>query len=118
MLVSPSIEVRRASSRKGRGVFASNEIAANELIEVCHVVVLPHAHTKNSPLDRYVFWWSEDERAIALGVLTLMNHSPEPNTDFEPDTEQQVIRVFAACDIAAGTELLIDYGCELWFEPE
>lgn len=117
-LVSPAIEVRQASSDKGRGVFAARDIAADELIEVCPVVVVTHDEVRDSLLDHYVFWWSEDERAVALGPLTLMNHSGEPNSDFEPDRQQHVIRVWATRDIPGGEELLIDYGCELWFDPE
>ncbi len=104
---------------KGRGVIAGDPIAEDDLLEV--VPVLPFAQRPDgvtTSADDYCFYWDEPpfEEAVAFGMLSLMNHSPEANAIFVTDIPARVIRVYAARAIAVGEEITINYGIPLWFE--
>lgn len=90
-----------ASPIHGTGVFAREPIAAG-----AHVGVF-----EGSPVDSdgtHVLWVTGDDGAWhgieGTSVLRWLNHSSEPNSEFDG------IDLYALCDIAAGEELLIDYG--------
>ena len=54
---------------------------------------------------------------IALGYVSLLNHSYTPNSDFTHHIDEQMIDIVALHDIAAGEEITIDYKMTLWFDP-
>ncbi len=117
----------KPSRRGGRGVFTAQEIPAGTTIELAAVILLDTADTEvihDTQLHDYYFLWGEEGSAIALGYGSLYNHSSKPNADFEMEFEDELIRFFAARDIAAGEEILICYTDDedprtrLWFEEE
>jgi SET domain-containing protein len=57
-----------------------------------------------------VFEWSRGKRAVALGVGSLFNHSTVPNAWWEVVKDKRVLRFYAAKTIAAGEEILVNYG--------
>ena len=99
------------SNGKGRGVFASTLIPAGTLIHVAHVIVIPD-HEIGDVLDRYVYTWSDNESAIALGIGSLFNHSCQPNVGFVRQMDQLEIEYTTLREIAHTEELTIDYGYE------
>lgn len=114
------------SDDKGRGVFTSEHIPAAEIIEICHVIVVPRAEVPvihKTVLHDYYFLWGEDmeDAAIALGFGSLYNHAVHSNADFILDIENGTIDIVAVEDIAAGSEITINYHGErgdetpLWF---
>jgi hypothetical protein len=115
------------SPGKGRGVFASRAIRADEIIEEAPVIVLPAAeieHLERTVLTDYYFLWGADEEdaAILLGMCSLCNHSYEPNAVFVLRPESQTIRFVARRDIAAGEEITTNYNGDpanlkpVWFD--
>jgi SET domain-containing protein len=46
---------------------------------------------------------------MALGFGSLYNHIAPSNADYEMDFDEQTIKIFAVCDIPAGTEIMINY---------
>jgi uncharacterized protein len=98
---------------KGRGVFAGQNIARGELVEICPVVVLPVSDVRGK-LDDYVFCWDENKRlyAIGLGFASLYNHSRKPNIEIELHPERQEIWFRAIKPVDAGSELVHDYDYE------
>jgi hypothetical protein len=80
-----------------------------------------------SALDRtvihdYYFHWDGDpdgegRGALALGFVTLCNHSSQPCARVERNYARLTLDLVAIAAIAAGDEVTIDYGCTLWFEP-
>jgi SET domain-containing protein len=111
---------------KGRGVFALNGIEADTLIEVSPVIVLDEKDTAfihQTHLHDYYFTWGEEQKysAIALGYISLYNHSAEPNCQHHCDFENNTISIYTRQIIQAGEELCIDYGMgekkDLWFKP-
>jgi hypothetical protein len=105
---------------KGRGLVAGGPLREGELLEAAPV--LPLRREELDPQRRgifsYPFDWPDPPyaEAIALGMISLLNHSEQPNADFEIDIPNRVIRLFAARDIETGEEVTIDYGIPLWFE--
>lgn len=105
---------------RGRGVVAIEPLLKGELIEAAPVIrLLPDASPpKSSPLFDYVFAWDEPPfiEAVALGIVSLVNHDAAPSATIECELAEQTIRLLAARDIEAGEEITIDYGIPLWFE--
>lgn len=109
---------------KGRGMIALLPIPRGLLIDSAPVLVLPaeeRRRMEDSRVAHYWFYWDEgptDEdwtAAIALGPVSLCNHSGNPNARFEANLEACRIDLFALRDIREGEEITFDYGCELWF---
>lgn len=100
----------------GRGVFAGRLFRRGEVIEVCPVLRLPSGMPPDG-LEYYVFKWGTEgkELAIALGYGSLYNHSPDPNAAFTTRYARAEVVFRATRDIAAGEQVLIDYG---WDEAE
>jgi SET domain-containing protein len=115
----------RASPGRGRGVFAREPIAPGTVIEAAPVIVLPA--TDCSILDRtiiyeYYFHWDGDpdgegRGALALGLVTLCNHSSRPRARVQRNYARLTLDLVAIGPIEPGEEVTIDYGCTLWFEP-
>ena len=47
--------------------------------------------------------------AVAFGLISMCNHSPDANGDFAVDAEAQTVSLSARKPIPAETEILIDY---------
>ena len=111
---------------KGRGVFARLPIAAGALIEAAPVVVVPAAQCAlldKTILHDYYFHWDGDpdgegRGAVALGLVSLCNHSRRPRARVRRNFAQGTLDLVALATIAAGDEITIDYNCPLWFKPQ
>ena len=69
----------------------------------------------------YYFHWDGDpdgegRGALALGFVTLCNHSSRPRARVERNYARLTLDLVAITGIAADDEVTIDYGCTLWFE--
>ena len=117
----------KPTADKGRGVFARRKIKRDEMIERSPVIVVPRTQwptIENTILSNYVFDWGEDEQdaAVALGYVSIYNHSYEPNAALTECLDEKVIEVSALRDIAAGEEIFVNYNGEpddkeeLWFD--
>jgi uncharacterized protein len=118
---SPQL-VLQSSRRHGRGVFAREPIAANELIETCAVLVIPadeRPHLDATTLGGYYFEWDDGAGAFPLGFGAFYNHASDPNAYAEIDPATETLAYLALRDIDAGEEITISYGDEgdLWFAP-
>jgi SET domain-containing protein len=115
----PAIRVAESPGR-GRGLVAAAAIREGELLEVAPVIPLRREELgeRSKGIYSYAFDWPDPPyaEAVALGIVSLVNHSKPPNADFEIDLPKRTIRLFALRDIAAGEEVTIDYGIPLWFE--
>lgn len=117
--------VIKATEHKGKGVFALQDISANTLLEISPVIVLSEKDTSlihQTHLHDYYFSWGDDQNgsAIALGYVSIYNHSQNANCYHECDFEKNTISIYSKRDILADEELCIDYNMglqkELWFE--
>ena len=68
----------------------------------------------------YYFHWDGDpdgegRGALALGLLTLCNHSQPPNAQVDRNYARHTLDLLAVAAIEPGEEVTRDYGCTLWF---
>ena len=57
----------------------------------------------------------ESRAAVALGLVSLCNHSRRPSARVRPNRARETLDLLALTPIAAGREITIDYNCPLWF---
>jgi SET domain-containing protein len=109
---------------KGRGVFALNDIEADTLLEVSPVIVLNKKDTAlihQTALHDYYFIWGDDQvqSAVALGYISIYNHSPEANCYHTCNFKENTISIYTKEPISANDELKINYNMggeqKLWF---
>jgi SET domain-containing protein len=114
------IEIRR-TARKGRGVFATEEIAAGAVIAACPVLVCAPSESGligRTRLGEYQFRWADKRQTcIAFGVVSLCNHDESPNAELVPDAREETITLVAARTITVGEEVTIRYRKRLSFVP-
>ena len=97
-------------SKHGRGVFADKDYQPGETVEVCEVIFLPASETgEGTILYAYVYHYTDEVMAIALGNSSLYNHSLDSNVSFYFDHRTKQITFTAKQHISQGDELLISY---------
>lgn len=113
------------SATHGRGVFAARAIAAEEVVEVCPVIVVPadeRDHLDRTTLGNHYFEWDDEGNGgLPFGLGSFYNHAADPAAQIVLDIEGEALEVIALRDIAEGEEVTIHYGggedVDLWFEP-
>jgi len=97
----------------GRGVFASEFIEKNEILEECHFIIVPRDLQYPNILVNHFFAWPKGkaphELAICLGSGSIFNHSDIPNADWVTDESKYIIRFFAIDSINPGDEIFTNY---------
>lgn len=112
---------------RGRGVFTSEALEAQQLIEVAPVIVMSQEDRlllDQTLLHDYIFEWnpSANECCMALGYVPVYNHACPSNCEYEMDYPAALIRIRATRAIEAGEELFINYNGNfddarpVWFE--
>ncbi len=115
------------SSNRGRGVFATEPIAIDTVIEIAPVIVVDNIQRtklEETLLYDYIFEWGEDHKsaAIGLGYVSIYNHAIDPNCSYDMDYEALTISIKTTKHIEIGEELFINYNAEgaeenpVWFE--
>ena len=113
----------------GRGVFTSEPIAAGTLIELAPVIVMSAEDRINldkTLLHDYIFEWGKklDQCAMALGFVSVYNHSYSANCQYGMYFKQHAINIIAVRDIEPGEELFINYNGtwndekKVWFDAK
>ena|SRR4030095_8460580 len=116
-----------STNNMGRGVFTSEAIEENTIIEVSPVIVMSREERRlldQTLLHDYIFEWGEkrNECCMALGYVAVYNHSYKSNCEYEMDFAHQSIRIKTIRHIKAGEELFINYNGDwndakrVWFE--
>ena len=117
------------SGEMGRGVYTSEPIDANTVIEISPVIVMSRDARKlldKTLLHDYIFEWGKkgDQCCMALGYIPMYNHSYKSNCEYEMDFDSDLIRIRTVRYIKKGEELFINYNGEwndgkpLWFEAK
>ena len=115
------------SPGRGRGVFTSDKLAAGTILERSPVIVMSARERillDQTLLRDYIFIWGTDESqcCMALGYLSVYNHSYQSNAEYEMDFENSTIRIKAVRDIEKGAEVFINYNGDwndtkpVWFD--
>jgi len=111
----------------GEGVYTKATLNAGTLIETAPVIVMSAAERlllDKTLLHDYIFVWGDDEKscALALGYISLYNHSYASNCEYEMDFKRGLMSVKTVRDIKRGSELFINYNGDwnndkkVWFE--
>ena len=117
------------TAAKGRGVFTSEAIEADSIIEIAPVIVMSkedRLHLDKTLLHDYIFEWGPDksECCMALGLIPMYNHSYSSNSDYYMDFDEKMMIIKTVRKIEAGEEITINYNGnwndekKLWFEAE
>lgn len=125
-MILPCIFINQTEG-KGRGVFTSEAIPADTVIEIAAVIAMKaedRIHLDKTLLHDYIFEWGEhkDQCAMALGLIPIYNHSYRSNCDYFMDYEEQLMMIKTVRDVEAGEELVINYNGDwdnekkVWFE--
>ena len=118
MEILPPKKIKVSDSKgKGRGVFATENILKDEIIEYCPIIPISKKEANFLEKDSenlkyyYLFQYAIDKHCIMLGYGSIYNHSKTPHADVDYDVEQPKNYLFflAIKDIKAGEEILIDY---------
>jgi uncharacterized protein len=123
--ISDAIYIRKSKSR-GRGVFALADLEKETVIEIAPVIVMSSKDREfidRTLLHDYIFEWGKkrDECCLALGYVSLYNHSYQSNCEYEMNFKKHLIAVKTIRAVKAGEELFINYNGEwnnakpLWF---
>ena len=98
----------------GRGVFTSENIEAGTVVEVSPVIVMSPEERKlldQTRIHDYIFEWGgpKNQCCMALGYVSIYNHSYHSNCEYEMDFDKEQISIKAVHYIKAGEELFINY---------
>ncbi len=118
-----------SSPSMGRGVFTSEPIEAGTLIEISPVIVMSGEERKlldQTLMHDYIFEWGigSTQCCVALGYLSMYNHSYTANCEYEMDFDQAIMHVRTVRPVKPGEELCINYNGEwndrkeLWFDAK
>lgn len=116
---APQIEVRLLPPPLGRAIFAARAFARGELIERAPCLFVPQKRPRPpAALADYYFRWPGGY-VIALGYVSLYNHSENPNVNATVDADRCLIELVAMRAIRKGEELRFDYAGDtdhkVWF---
>jgi SET domain-containing protein len=119
----------KTSAKKGRGVFTSKNIPEQTIIEISPVIVM--SNNERILLDKtllhdYIFEWGNrrNQCCVALGYVSIYNHSYESNCEYSMDYAQELISIKTMRAIKQGEELFINYNGDwdnskkVWFETK
>ncbi len=115
------------TNEMGRGVFTRKDIAADTVIEISPVIVMPHPDRlllDKTLLHDYIFEWgvAKDKCCMALGLVPMYNHSYQSNCEYFMNFEEDNIFIKTVRPISKGEELTINYNgdwndaAKVWFE--
>jgi uncharacterized protein len=115
------------SGKKGRGVYTSRNIPAGTVVEISPVIVLSATERQTieeTKLYDYIFEWGKSNKqgAIALGYVSLYNHSYDANCDYDMDFDNRLMTITTVKAIKKGSELCVNYNASpddetpVWFE--
>jgi uncharacterized protein len=118
----------------GRGVFTSENIEADTVIEISPVIVMSGDDRQlldKTPLHDYIFEWRMGKNnpivigcCMALGYVPVYNHSYKSNCEYEMDFDAQLIKIKTVHFVKTGQELFINYNGDwndskpVWFDTK
>jgi hypothetical protein len=113
----------------GKGVFTSEDLRKNIIIEVAPVIVMSNADRKlldQTLLHDYIFEWGDKVKkcCMALGYVPVYNHSYKSNCEYDMDYDSELITIKTVCPVKAGEQLFINYNGNwndqkrLWFDAK
>jgi len=122
-LIQPKKLEVRDSSIHGYGVFATDDIKKDEIIEDCYIIKIPlkKGFLPHLFMD-YKFKWKTEsgdiEQVLPLGYGCIYNHSDNYNATWRQILDKKIIQFYAVRDIKKGEEVLHWYGNKKYWETK
>ena len=125
-MIHPSLYVDFIE-KKGKAIFATEDLPAGLVIEVSPVIVMDKSdrfHLDKTLLHDYIFEWgpAKEKCCMALGLIPIYNHSYQSNCEYFMEYEEEIIFVKTVRVIKKGEELTINYNgdwddsTKVWFD--
>jgi len=125
-MILPSLFIAPVEG-KGRGVYTGEDLDKGTAVEVSPVIVMTRAERTlldKTTLHDYIFEWGpkKDHCCVALGYVSVYNHSYASNCEYEMDYDYKTITIKTVRAIGAGEELTINYNGtwnnkkKVWFD--
>jgi len=117
------------SPKRGRGVFATEDIKKGTVIEVSPVIVLTARERKiveQTKLFDYLFEWGKNKKmaCVALGYVSVYNHDYSSNCEYDMDYDDRTIKITTVKLVKKGEELFVNYNAapndktRVWFDKK
>ena len=117
------------SPKRGRGVFATEDIKQGTVIEVSPVIVLTARERKiveQTKLFDYLFEWGKNKKmaCVALGYVSVYNHDYASNCEYDMDYDDRTIKITTVKLVKKGEELFVNYNAapndktRVWFDKK
>ncbi len=127
-MLKPYLHIAQTATM-GLGVFTTENIAADTIIEAAPVIVMSNEdriHLDKTKLHDYIFEWGKDNAqcCMALGLVPMYNHSFASNCEYIMDADADMIFIQTVRPIKKGEELTINYNGDwddatpLWFNAK
>ena len=115
------------SDLRGKGVFTSSTISEGTILEIAPVIIMgsdDRILLDQTLLHDYIFEWGHEKSqcCVALGYVSIYNHSYTSNCEYEMDYENNMIRIIAVREISKGEEIFLNYNGDwndespVWFD--
>lgn len=125
-MILPSLFIAPVEG-KGRGVYTGEDLPKGTVVEVSPVIVMTGSERlllDKTALHDYIFEWGprRDHCCMALGYISVYNHSYSSNCEYEMDYDYVTISIRTVRSIPAGEELTINYNGtwnnkkKVWFD--
>lgn len=108
----------------GRGLYATRKIYANEIVEVCEILVLSPEDTvkvNETDLKWYTFVYDKAAKqdCIVLGNGEIFNHSDTPNVKYDLVRYGNRFKMVfcTVADVEPGEQLFTDYNRDIAEQP-
>lgn len=117
------------SEKKGRGVFTSENIEEDTVVEISPIIIMnedERKHLDQTLLHDYIFEWQPEQKkcCVALGYISLYNHSYQSNCEYMMDYDEGLMSIKTMRFINKGEELFINYNGDwdnktpVWFDVQ
>lgn len=114
---------------KGRAIFTTEALEPGTVLETAPVIVMTAEERvllDQTRMHDYIFEWGDakDQCAVALGWVSIYNHSYQSNAVYFMDFDTDQMFVKTVWPIAAGEEVTINYNgtwndeTPVWFEVQ
>lgn len=123
-MILSCLEIRH-TAHKGWGVFTTKSLLQNTIIEISPVIVMSEKERKlldKTTLYNYIFEWEKNQCCMAMGYVSIYNHSCPSNCEYYQDYDAKTITIKTVKNISKNEELSINYQGDfdnkkpVWFE--
>ena len=125
-MIKPFLYIQHVAG-KGKAILTNERIDVNTIVEESPVIVMQkkdRQYLDKTLLHDYIFEWGikKDKCCIALGYLSIYNHSYKSNCEYFMNFEEATIQIKTVRVIEKGEELTINYNGDwndskrVWFE--